>query len=245
MENLDKWYKELSKERKLFAYVASFLLIGVWGFGFIPLLLLIYLELGVPKNNINKFFSIFTQLNWKKFSQLNWKKIIGIPLGLLVVGYIITGLYIAPLGTLLALIPLIVLIIIYLVAKKIDKKHQLEQPNDRGYIWGYFQGITLLVWHSLLILLSVLMILDPTEYFKKNDIDFTIDPTLSGFFALLVTMFVIQIGIGILERSRLSLIIFTIFTFNPVIWVINFFYIRRRKYLSKDYYKKQELKESE
>ena len=58
MENLDKWYKELSKERKLFAYVASFLLIGVWGFGFIPLLLLIYLELGVPKNNINKFFSI-------------------------------------------------------------------------------------------------------------------------------------------------------------------------------------------
>jgi len=245
MENLDKWYKELSKERKLFAYVASFLLIGVWGFGFIPLLLLIYLELGVPKNNINKFFSIFTQLNWKKFSQLNWKKIIGIPLGLLVVGYIITGLYITPLGTLLALIPLIVLIIIYLVAKKIDKKHQLEQPNDRGYIWGYFQGITLLVWHSLLILLSVLMILDPTEYFKKNDIDFTIDPTLSGFFALLVTMFVIQIGIGILERSRLSLIIFTIFTFNPVIWVINFFYIRRRKYLSKDYYKKQELKESE
>ena len=233
MENLDKWYKELSKERKLFAYVASFLLIGVWGFGFIPLLLLIYLELGVPKNNINKFFSIFTQLNWKKFSQLNWKKIIGIPLGLLVVGYIITGLYIAPLGTLLALIPLIVLIIIYLVAKKIDKKHQLEQPNDRGYIWGYFQGITLLVWHSLLILLSVLMILDPTEYFKKNDIDLTIDPSLSGFFALLVTIFVIQIGIGILERSRLSLIIFTIFTFNPVIWVINFFYIRRRQYLAK------------
>ena len=89
------------------------------------------------------------------------------------------------------------------------------------------------------------MILDPTEYFKKNDIDFTIDPSLSGFFALLVTIFVIQIGIGILERSRLSLIIFTIFTFNPVIWVINFFYIRRRKYLSKDYYKKQELKESE
>lgn len=245
MENLDKWYKELSKERKLFAYVASFLLIGVWGFGFIPLLLLIYLELGVPKNNINKFFSIFTQLNWKKFSQLNWKKIIGIPLGLLVVGYIIAGLFIEPLGTLLALIPLIVLIIIYLVAKKIDKKHQLEQPNDRGYIWGYFQGITLLVWHSLLILLSVLMILDPTEYFKKNDIDFTIDPSLSGFFALLVTIFVIQIGIGILERSRLSLIIFTIFTFNPVIWVINFFYIRRRQYLSKDYYKKQELKESE
>ena len=231
MENLDKWYKELSKERKLFVYVVSFLLIGLFGLGLIPFLILIYLELGVPKNNINKSISYF-RLFISKLS-LNWKKILGIPLGVLVVGLIISGLFIEPIATLLALIPPIVLIIIYFIAKKIDKKHQLENPNDRGYIWGYFQGITLLVWHSLLILLSVLMILDPTEFFKKNDIDFTIEPSFSGFFALLVTIFVIQIAIGILERSRLSLIIFTIFTFNPVIWFINFFYIRRRTYLAK------------
>ena len=153
-------------------------------------------------------------------------------LSLGLIGFIFVGVE-KLLGIILVLIPPIVLVLIYYLAKKIDKKHQLKNPNDRGYIWGYFQGITLLVWHSLLILLGVLMIIDPTEYFKKNDIDFTLEPSFSGFFALLVTMLVIQIAIGILGRGRLSLIIFTIFTFNPVIWVINYFYIKRRPYLAK------------
>ena len=160
------------------------------------------------------------------------KPLIFLLLSLGLIGFIFVGVE-KLLGIILVLIPPIVLVLIYYLAKKLDKNHQLLHPEDRGYIWGYFQGITLLVWHLLVILLGVLMIIDPTEYFKKNDIDFALEPSFSGFFALLVTMLVIQIAIGILGRGRLSLIIFTIFTFNPIIWVINYFYIKRRPYLAK------------
>ena len=54
MNKLENWYKELNKQRKIFVYVVSYALIGLFGFGLIPLLILIYLEFGLPNNNAKK-----------------------------------------------------------------------------------------------------------------------------------------------------------------------------------------------
>ena len=43
---MKKWYKNISKGQKIFVYGVSIGLILVFGFGLLPLAILIYLELG-------------------------------------------------------------------------------------------------------------------------------------------------------------------------------------------------------
>ena len=43
---MEKWYKNISKGQKIFVYGVSIGLILVFGFGLLPLAILIYLELG-------------------------------------------------------------------------------------------------------------------------------------------------------------------------------------------------------
>ena len=48
-----------SVSSRLFVYVISFLLLAAFGFGLIPFLVLIYLELGLPNNNAKKIIGYF------------------------------------------------------------------------------------------------------------------------------------------------------------------------------------------
>jgi len=45
------WYKNITKGQKIFIYFVSIGLILVWGFGLLPLAVLIYLELGQKKED--------------------------------------------------------------------------------------------------------------------------------------------------------------------------------------------------
>jgi hypothetical protein len=46
MHKLEKWYREMGKQQKIFVYIISIGLILAFGFGLLPLAILIYLELG-------------------------------------------------------------------------------------------------------------------------------------------------------------------------------------------------------
>jgi hypothetical protein len=52
MHNLEKWYREMGKQQKIFVYFISVALIFAFGFGLLPLAILIYLELGDRNNRL-------------------------------------------------------------------------------------------------------------------------------------------------------------------------------------------------
>ena len=52
MQNLEKWYRQMGKQQKIFVYFISVALILAFGFGLLPLAILIYLELGDRNNRL-------------------------------------------------------------------------------------------------------------------------------------------------------------------------------------------------
>lgn len=51
MNKIEKWYIEMGKQQKIFVYMVSAALVLVYGFGLLPLAILIYLELGERYRN--------------------------------------------------------------------------------------------------------------------------------------------------------------------------------------------------
>jgi hypothetical protein len=226
MEKLQNWYKELSKERKIFVYVISFLLLAAFGFGLIPFLVLIYLELGLPNNNAKKIIGYF----------------LGGPIALYLIFMFVIGIV-----GLNVFYPFVIFfeilgVPIYFFAKKLDNKHHIEQPEDRGYKWGYFLGIYTIVVNLLMSIFSYFFIQKfpglLSNFVHREAIirpeDINIQPTLQiAAFGIVISIFLIITAYGVCQRLRIPFIILTIFTFNPVIWVVNYFYIKRRPYLAK------------
>ena len=52
MKTFEKWYREMGKQQKIFVYFVSVALIAAFGFGLLPLAVLIYLELGDRNNRL-------------------------------------------------------------------------------------------------------------------------------------------------------------------------------------------------
>jgi hypothetical protein len=184
-------------------------------------------KLGVSKNNIEKIIAFLVK---------NWKKVLGIPLGVIVVVYIIIGVYLLQSEGdeiyLVFTIPFFLLIPIYFVSKKLNDNYQISHPEDKGYIWGYFQGITIIAW-NILALLWGLFVYRRLPYLKGEMRDLALELFEPSFFGVVIPIIFILIASGVCARIRGLFIIFTILTFNPVIWVINYFYIKRRPYLAK------------
>jgi len=213
MERLENWYKELGKERKIFVYVISCLLLAAFGFGLIPFLILIYLELGIPNNNAKKIIGYF----------------FAAPIALYLAGVTIAGVIWLNIEYPVVIFNEILAIPIYFLAKKLDNKHLIKQPDDRGYKWGYFQGITAIVWGviSLLVLAIMFVMLG-----SKTFLDIEINTTYQSV-GIVISIIYMFIGYAVCLRDRGHLIALSIFSLNPIIWVINYFYIKRRPYLAK------------
>ena len=225
MKKLENWYKELGKERKIFVYVISFLLLAAFGFGLIPFLVLIYLELGLPNNNAKKIIGYF----------------LGGPIALYLIFMFVIGIVglnvFYPFVIFFEILGVILGVPIYFFAKKLDNKHHIEQPEDRGYKWGYFLGIYTIVVSLLMSIFSFFFIQEFPGLLRKYGVNLeaiNIQPTLQiAAFGIIAFIIFIIIGFFVCKRDRSALIFLTIFTFNPVIWVINYFYIKRRPYLAK------------
>ena len=221
MKKLENWYKELGKERKIFVYVVCFLLLAAFGFGLIPFLVLIYLELGLPNNNAKKIIMYF----------------LGAPIALYLVIVFILGVGFLNIEYPFVIFFEILAIPIFFLAKKLDSKYLKKQPDDRGYKWGYFLGIYTIVLNIMMSIFSIFFIQEFPGLLRNYGANLeviNIQPTLQiAAFGIVASIIFITIGFFVCNRDRGALIFLTIFTFNPIIWVINYFYIKRRPYLAK------------
>jgi hypothetical protein len=215
MEKLQNWYKELSKERKIFVYVISFLLLAAFGFGLIPFLVLIYLELGLPNNNAKKIMMYF----------------LGGPIALFLAIMLFLGLVNLNYHYPFVIFFEILLIPIFFISKKLDRNHKASHPEDKGYVWGYFQGITIITLNILGLIAAFFISQTLPEFEQKYNIDFAF--LYPNAFGIIISLFFLITAYGVCQRLRIPFIILTIFTLNPVIWVVNYFYIKRRPYLAK------------
>ena len=137
-----------------------------------------------------------------------------------------------------ALIVLIVLIlvhmVIYYIALTMNNKHLLRHPEYKSYVWGYFTGVVTIVWGIILFIVCLSLL------FLNVDIG----PINTTLFYLAFLIFYTALGYFVCSKEKWAFIILTILWINPIIWVTNYFYIKRRPYLSKNYIQ-EESKEQE
>ena len=89
------------------------------------------------------------------------------------------------------------------IASTLDSRLHNKQPNVRPYKWGYWMGCSCFLPPLIMIV---------------------------GDFVPLLIIFSIFVPIGflVIDRNRWALIVVTLLTCNPVIWIANIFYIRNR-----------------
>jgi len=137
-----------------------------------------------------------------------------------------------------ALIVLIVLIlvhmVIYYIALTMNNKHLLRHPEYKSYVWGYFTGVVTIVWGIILFIV----------YLSLLFLNVDIGPINTTLFYLAFLIFYTALGYFVCSKEKWAFIILTILWINPIIWVTNYFYIKRRPYLSKNYIQ-EESKEQE
>jgi hypothetical protein len=100
----------------------------------------------------------------------------------------------------------VVIILPILLAVWLNKRLHVKQPNARPFIWGYWLGFG--------------CFLAPLFAMAQNDGSIS--------FSLIAALLYVTIGVFVISRHRWALIAITIFSFNPIIWIANIFYIRNR-----------------
>jgi NADPH:quinone reductase-like Zn-dependent oxidoreductase len=103
-------------------------------------------------------------------------------------------------------VPLGVLIVPIVVAIALNRRFQRRNPDKRGYRWGYYFSIMSLI-HGLV--LGVFLECGATAVIVCG----VIYALLAWFFA---------------QRQHWAWVALTIFSFNPIAWIINLIYLRKR-----------------
>ena len=114
-----------------------------------------------------------------------------------------------PLGMpeLITLTIILVLILGHIrLAGWLNKRLHVKQPNARPFRWGY--------WLGLGCFMAPFFMLAQTA------------GSISIFFV--TALLYVPIGVFVLLRHRWALIVITVISFNPIIWVANIFYIINR-----------------
>lgn len=101
----------------------------------------------------------------------------------------------------------------------------IKSPTEKGYKWGYFQAAVIMICSIASALFSVWLLITSPEVNKLF--------MLYLFFGSILLM---GLGFFVWDKDRGSFIIATILSLNPIIWIINYFYIKRRSYLKKSKY---------
>ena len=129
---------------------------------------------------------------------------------------------------------ILVHMVIYYIAITMNNKHLLRHPEYKSYVWGYFTGVVTIVWGIILFIVCLSLL------FLNVDIG----PINRTLFYLGFLIFYTALGSFVCSKEKWAFIILTILWINPIIWVTNYFYIKRRPYLSKNYIQ-EESKEQE
>jgi hypothetical protein len=104
--------------------------------------------------------------------------------------------------------------------------HRAKNPNKKSYRWGYFQGIFAITSFFAFIGIALIYNLHYSEYMEPHDW-----VMVKVFGAYLFMCFLLGIGVAMKRMSHFVLL--TLLTFNPLLYVINFIYIykRRKEYI--------------
>lgn len=104
-------------------------------------------------------------------------------------------------------------------ADVLEKRLKLRLPNIRPYKWGYFVGCISISFAILPLLAVALTVLIAFVRAEPVDNDF--------FFFLLLVLHGIC-GFYIIKRKRWAWVVSTVFSFNPLIWIVSGIYAGRR-----------------
>jgi len=94
----------------------------------------------------------------------------------------------------------------------LENKRRKKFPETRPYRWGYFIGFC-----SIAVAFSLLDIL------ISRNLDFFSCSIVSAVIAIYFLL-----GFFIIKRKRWAVVIGTILTLNPIIWICNIFYLKKR-----------------
>ena len=110
------------------------------------------------------------------------------------------------------------IILNYFIAKKLNTNHRVKYPNHQDYKWGYFMGVGSIIFSTLYVLVYTF-------------IDIISETITIVDFIIYIGLILISVVIGYFtcKKSKQAIIWVTVFSLNPVIWIINFFYIKKRK----------------
>jgi len=109
---------------------------------------------------------------------------------------------------------------IYYFANKMNDKFQLKNPNSRRFIWGFFMGISSIVTSILVFIMDLLQVSSLGDGFGWDIQYIIVDIFFLGMGVL--------IGYLVINRNKIALVVLTVISINPIIWVINFFYLKNR-----------------
>jgi len=108
----------------------------------------------------------------------------------------------------------------YFIAKKLNTNHKILYPDHQDYKWGYFMGVSGVVGGTLYCLFYLFTLIMVFEGFQEI-----------GLYVLILALYLIPVILGyfVCKKSKQAIILATVFSLNPVIWIINFFYIKKRQ----------------
>ena len=117
-------------------------------------------------------------------------------------------------------LPLIIwlgVIISYFTILLIDKGDDniTYKVNKESYIWGYFMAAYYFIFSAFILGFIVSLLMDEETDFMP-------------LILLIPAIINANIGYLIVKKNRNALMLGTVLTLNPIIWVVNYFYIKNR-----------------
>jgi len=109
------------------------------------------------------------------------------------------------------------IILIYFIAKNLNTNHRKKFLNHQDYVWGYFQGVGAMIFGTLYGLFYLYLLIS----LSAELLTIVIVSSLSSITVIL--------GYLVCKKSKQAIIWATVFSLNPVLWIINFFYIKNRR----------------
>ncbi len=102
-------------------------------------------------------------------------------------------------------------------ASDLNKKLQDEHPESKPFFWGYYLSAGTVIGGVLYLCFSIVMIFAARRSQQEA----------YAFFAIF-SVFQFFIGLQSIKRKRWALATLTIFSLNPLVWLINAIYLKNR-----------------
>jgi drug/metabolite transporter (DMT)-like permease len=106
----------------------------------------------------------------------------------------------------------IVLFAPFVCAQLLNKRLQKKHPEFKSFFWGYFSASAMLLFQPFIV----------AGQLHNADLSVL---RISVALSFLITL---PFSVMTLLRNRIAFILLTIITINPVMWIINGFYIKNR-----------------